>query len=155
MIWAYFAMIAVFYGYVAGILVKYGMLPSISDSFYALPRNKSFIFTLVLWTFSILSMIIGDSVLMFIAGSGIAFVGTAAQFKQKLTNTVHVVGAVVGIGFSQASIIVDMRLWYVSVSFLIIGTAVLLLKRKIRHFIWWIEILAFTSVAVSFGIKLL
>lgn len=148
----FFTMLAVFISYVSFIWIKYGIQESISASYYVLPRKLNLLFTLFCWGFAIPAMIIGNTALMFLAGAGIAFVGAAAQTKFKMTRTVHLIGAISGILLSQVATIVDYKMWYLSVIYLIIGLPILFLDKK--HNVWWLEIMAFISICVVLGIKI-
>jgi len=150
-------MLTVFITYVGFIWSKYGVLPSISDSYYELPKQINFLFTLFCWGFAFPAVIIGldltDNFLMFLAGGGIMFVGAAAAFKQELTDTVHKIGAFGGVIFSQLSIAFDFKMYYVNVIFVVLGLLILLTKIKNR--IWWLELVAFSSICYVLGKQLL
>ena len=98
------------------------------------------------------AIILGNTMLMFFAGAGIVFVGAAAQTKLKSTRIVHLIGAIGGILLSQIATIVDYKMWYVSVIYLIIGLPILFLDKK--HNVWWLEILAFITICIVLGIKM-
>lgn len=154
----YLMMLLVFAGYVSWIWAKYGVLPSISHSYYMLPKNLQFLFTLWCWGYAIPAMIVASTPLMFFAGAGIAFVGAAAAYREKMTETVHIVGAVSGILFSQLSTIIDFGMWYVTAIYAAIAIP-LALTRLIKfkgmeicpNRTWWIEILAFIAMAFVLG----
>lgn len=145
----------VFFGYVAFIWKRYGILPSISESWYRLPDKDKILFTLFCWGFAFPAIILGDNVLMFLAGTGISFVGAAAQFKQTMTRTVHIIGAFTGVLFSQLAIYFDYNLFYINLIFISLALSIFLLRKtKIKNYIWWIEITAFTSIIVALAIVL-
>lgn len=152
----FFIMLMVYSIYNIVILRKYGILPSVSASYYALPKKWNFLFTLFTWGFSVPAIIIGvdltHNILMFLAGAGIAFVGAAAAYKQELTDKVHVASAWIGILASQLSIIIDFHMWYVSA--ISIGLAILLNLIKIKNLTYWIEQIAFISITYVLGINL-
>lgn len=140
----YTTLVTVFCTYLIIITIVFGVQKSISGSYYRLPKSVKPIFTFYLWFISIGAIILGDTVLMFLAGSGIAFVGAAAAFKKKITHTVHMIGAASGILLSQLSIILDFQMW--EVSFVFILSSIGLLLFDVRNKIWWLEILAFISI---------
>ena len=152
-----FMMLTVFVSYISFIWIKYGIQRSISDSYYRLPRNLQPLFTFFCWGFAIPAIIIGttltDSVLMFLAGSGIAFVGAAAAFKQKMTKTVHMIGAYGGVALSQLSIWINFKMWYITIGFLVLAIILQLFSKKIEQ-IWWQETLAFLSICLVFFIAI-
>ena len=154
-------MLFVFISYTSWIWAKYGVLNSISQSYYELPLNLQPLFTLFCWGYSFPAIILGSSELMFLAGSGIAFAGTAAAFREKMTTDVHVTGAVIGVLFSQLAILFQYEIWQANVAFLAIAIPLLLtrfIKRKNgTHFCpnrtWWVEIAAFLDISIVMGIK--
>ena len=150
----YILMLVVFISYVSFVWTKYGVQASISDSYYRLPDKLKFLFTLFCWGFSIPAMIIGSTVLMFLAGSAIAFVGAAAEFKDLFTRPVHVIGAMGGVFLSQLATIFDYHLWPISLIFFCLSGLILLFKKHIPNQTWWIEILAFISICVVLGIEI-
>lgn len=151
----YAIMLTVFVSYVSYIWAKYGVLKSISQSYYELPEKLRPLMTFFCWGFSIPAIILGSSGLMFLAGSGIAFVGAAAAFQEKMTKEVHMIGAGVGVGASQLAIILQYGMWPISVAFFGLSILLLLFRNKINNkHIWWIEILAFLSICIVLGITL-
>lgn len=141
--------ISVFTAYLVFILVKFPNLKSISDSYYHL-KNKIW-FTLALWGFAIPAMIAGDTLLMFFAGSGIAFVGAAAEFKQVMTKTVHYVAAVCGIVFGMLSLGFDFGLWWVVV---LAAIGSLGIRLTFKNWIFWVEVFCFYVILISLLFKL-
>lgn len=156
----FITMLTIFVGYLSFIIGKYGILPSISESYYRLPKSINFLFTLFCWGFALPAVIIGvdltDNFLMFLAGSGIMFVGAAAAFKETLTKNVHMIGAAVGIICAQLSTAFDFHMYYVNVIFVVLSLAILLGKYlgKIKNYVWWIEILAFILLCYVLGTQL-
>jgi len=142
-IYLLYAVLVIFFGYLAVIVKKYGWLDSISDSFYHLPKKYNWIFSVFLWTISILMMMIGGTNLMFLAGMSIMFVGTWPWFndEQKLQ---HYLAAVTGIGLGMISMWYDFGLWYIPVSFVVIVGILKLLK--INNFTYWLEVVAFSEI---------
>lgn len=142
-------LISIFVVYITSITFIYGILTSISKSYYKLPKKYNFLFTLFCWGFAIPVIIIGsdltNNLFMFLAGASICFVGAAAQYKEKLTDKVHQYSARIGVISSQLSIIFDFKLYYVTILFTLIS--LLLLLSKIKNITFWIEILAFISIS--------
>lgn len=152
----YFLSIIIFVSYIFFIIKKYGILPSISESYYSLPEKLKFLFILFCVFFSVSIISVAHNPLIFFAGSGICFVGTAAQFKKRLPKKVHYFGAISGILFSQLSIFLDFDLLYVNLLFISISSLIFFLRKKyFKNYIWWIEILAFLSILYTIGLSLL
>lgn len=149
----YGMMLTVFVSYVSFIWIKYGIQKSISNSYYVLPTDLRFLMTFFCWLFAIPAMIIGSTPLMFLAGAGICFVGAAAAFKEEMTHNVHMIGACGGVALSQISTIVDFHMWYMTAIFVVLSLLMILFRKQLKYKqIWWIEILAFTSICVTLGI---
>lgn len=153
----YIIMLLIFTGYVSAIWAKYGIQESISHSYYVLPRNLKFLFTLWCWAYALPAIIIASTPLMFFAGAGICFVGAAAAYKEKMTEAVHIVGAVTGIIFSQLSIILDFHMWYITVAYAAIALPLALTRFSKNNICpnrtWWVEILAFITIAIVLGLS--
>lgn len=152
-VFLYFLMLIVFTTYVGWIWSKYGVLKSISQSYYELPVKLQSLFTFFCWGFAIPAIILGSSGLMFLAGSGIAFVGAAAAFQERMTHEVHMIGAVVGILASQLAIIFQYQMWPIAAAVAGISLALVALKNPKK--IWWIEIAAFLSICLTLALKIL
>lgn len=121
------------------------MQPSISDSWYALGHAGP-VFTLFLWLIGI-SMCTMGNVWYFLAGACLCFTGAAAEFKQRLTSTVHVVGAIGGIFFSLLGLSLQ-GVRYPTVVFLL--TTVIIYKLQVRNKTWYVELAAFACIESGF-----
>ena len=143
-----------FFSYVILILTRYGVLKSISNSYFFLPLEYKFLFTLFCWGFAIPVIIIGtpQTPLMFFAGTGIAFVGAAAQIKQKLTYRVHMTGALSAILLSQIAMIFVYDAWYMTAICAILATVFYFTNKKTWMF--WMEVVCFVAISVILGINL-
>ena len=139
----------VFVVYVGYIINQYGILPSISDSWYVLPRQHNFLFTLFTWGIGIPMLFYGNAPLFF-AGAGLTFVGAATQFKMKrsYTKQVHFTGAAVGIIIPLLYLAISFGNW-IPLAIQAVGTVVIT-QSKINNKLWWVEILAF--ICIMFGL---
>ena len=147
----------VFFFYLGFTWKKFGILPSISASYYALGKDK-----MMFWLFCVL---LGGGMLaiaglnhanqytgfFFASGAGLCFTGTAGAFKENMTEIVHYIGAAVGIGAAFVALGLVGGLWLPGLVFLLTSGVFLILKLK--NIIYWIEVLAF--VLVIFGLLLL
>jgi hypothetical protein len=140
----------IFASFIAGIWAVYGVQPSISDSWYTLGKKHP-LFTLWLWAVAFTIGIIGginENVFYFLSCACLCFVGAAAEFKEKLTGIVHVVGAVGGIGLAFAGQVYE-GMWIPLVVF--IAGAILIYKiKRITNKTWWVENLAFVCIESGF-----
>ena len=140
-----------FVGYISFIINRYGVLPSISESYYKMKNDNLFgggLFTLFIWSLSFPLIIVGNTSLMFFAGAFLAFVGAATAFKDlKMTRRVHNIGAIGGIGFGFLSMIIDFKLNEITY-FMLLASLILYLL-KIKNLIWWVEVLAFVLIILG------
>jgi hypothetical protein len=138
----------VFISYVGLIIKRYGILPSISDSWYSLPQSENFLFTLFTWGLAIPMLFYGN-VWFFLAGVGLSFVGAATQFKMTLglTSEIHYAGAVLGIFSSLIGIASMYQDLFPLVNFVFF--ALVLQLSPIKNKLWWQEILAFAVILLG------
>lgn len=106
-----FASIAIFLLYIGSMVFMFGIPWSISNTYYLLEGKRKGLG----WLFTAFCYGVGGFLLpgwlnvtpegyqftCFLSAAGLAFVGTAAQFKESLTNTVHYTAAVIWCLFSQ------------------------------------------------------
>jgi len=131
-----------FITYVLYVTIKYGVLPSISESYYY--TNNKLIFALFAWFTAIPLMIVASTPLMFFSGAALGFVGASPAFHKNdrsLEDEVHMVSGILIILFGLLSMIIDFNIVYptIVVIFLIISFILFNIKNKI----YWIEILFF------------
>lgn len=148
-----------FISYIWHIVKNYGILPSISESYYRLPVGKKLLFTLfcfgIGFSAAILGIVLANSVLMFLAGVGIAFVGAAAAFKQGIARWVHQWGAIIGISLGTLSIFFDFHMYIIGILFILLSSGVVILHKQIHNTnIFWVEILAFLSIILTFALSI-
>lgn len=134
--------------YIGMIVKRYGILPSISDSWYKLPKDQKCLFTAFLWVFSFPLMIIYQTPILFAAGAFICLVGVNPKFKEKMDEFTHSFTAYTGIGLGMLSLIVDFKMY---VSVLLFGTLATLIwtMDNIENKTWWQEIAAITTILIS------
>jgi len=150
--------ILIFILYVGYIIKNWGILKSISDSYYYLPQNKQFYFTLFCWGVGLPLLILPHS-LFFLAGAGFGFTSVASDYKvynlQKITRNVtwwvHHIGASVGILFSFIGIWALYGNPFSLLAFMVLFMIVI--KLKIKNKLWWIEMLAFINILIGLLIK--
>ena len=99
---------AIFLSYLTITTVKYGWLPSISESFYRLPTRLNWIFSIFLWAISVLLIwATWDTTLIVLAGSCIMGVGVFPYFLEE--KWMHYVFALLGISLGMISLWVDFN----------------------------------------------
>lgn len=142
----------IFVSYMSFIISKFGILPSISESYYKLEGGYKSLFSLFIFNMVIPVIIVGNNPLMFLAGLFIAFVGAAPAFKEEFQKQVHDIGAYGGIITAFISLWINFHLGYLS---LILGLFFIYAIPKnmsehwfngIKNHIWWVEILSFILI---------
>lgn len=136
---------AIFTLYVAFIWLKFGVLKSISDSWYHLTFYTKPLFTLALFGFAIPVIISAESIIMKYAGLFICYTAIAPMFKIKPAEWVHYIGAVGGVMLGLFSLWQFYGLWYVVILFAI---AYFFIKKLTDNSTWWVEILAFYTIII-------
>jgi len=135
-------------------MFNYGVLKSISDSWYVLPPNKQILFPLFVWGISIPLVFYQNEYLVY-SFIGLLFTGAAPMYRLKYsyTNIVHIFGAIFGTLFSFIGVYDISGNYSIFVLFLIL--IVLLKIFKIKNFIWWLEYIAFICVMISIYLSLI
>ena len=144
-------MLTVFTAYIGFILIKYGIQQSVSNSWYKLPENLRWLFTIALWGFAIPAIVLGveHSGLAFLAGSGICFVGAAPAFKDKgMEAIVHISGALAGV-IGGILFMVFTGLWWVALITLALMAVATFCQPFIKNKTWWNELIAFYMYALT------
>ena len=142
----------VFISYIVLITYRFGVLPSISESWYKLQLlRSSYQFTLFCWSLSILMLFQTNETTawFFASGTGLAIVGSATMFKWKgiLTEKIHYLGSFIAIASALIGLGVEYNNWIPTAVFIAIG--VTLNAFKIKNRIWWTEITAFMCIILG------
>lgn len=141
--------------YIIGIWHKFGVQKSISESYYRLSWScKPLFFFALLGTAFFISFTnainnpsIFQNVILFLAAAGIGYTGAAAAFKDdKITQTVHYAGAMVGYFLGYAFIIIKLGFdsFYVVMPSAIIGFIIVKLDK--RTWLWWLEVVGLVAI---------
>lgn len=138
----------------------YGILDSISASYYSLGKKNSKFFVFFTWLLVVPLAVIGgvqpmefSGAMFMVSAIGFAFVGAAGAFKlEEMTKIVHYIGAGIGIAAALAGLVAaNTGLWYLPIAFAL--ASFVLFMTKAKNIIYWIEIIAF--VFILFGLLLL
>lgn len=133
----------IFWCYVIPVWHKYGVQKSISQTFYKIKHPK--IFSIWCWNISVLYLASTLTLFGFLASIGIMLVAFNPFLKIKIHWIFHMIGAIVGITFSQLNIWINCGYWQLTLlaGLLFIWVAIITPKR-----FWWIEIIAFNNVTL-------
>jgi len=135
----------IFTSYVTYVTIKYGWLKSVSASYFYL--KGKWLFTIILFAFSILLAIAGNTMLTVLAAAAICFSGAASNTKElEMTEKVHNICSTAGIVLGAAAL-VDFKLWYIALILTIF--AILTMKYKMKNHTFWIEIVAYYLVWIG------
>lgn len=140
----------VFALYFLAIYWKYGIQPSISDTYYTIwnrspnPNNRWW-FTLALWGFAFPLAIVGVEIhsMFWFAAVFIMFVGAAPAFKSRTTQrTIHIIGAIGGIALALLGFLAVNMFFIVGLT---LGFILYAYINRIPNRTWWVETAAFLT----------
>ena len=144
----------IFIAYLNFIIYKFGVIPSISESWYELQKLGGVwysLFTLFCYALGITLFFQtnGSTGLFFLAGAGLVFVGVATQFKldHNLEPYIHFTGAAICILSSLLALGFERHMWLPGMYFIILSGFISLMRFK--NATWWIEITAFACIIVG------
>ena len=140
----------IFFTYLTLITIRYGILPSISDSYYNMKHPAWF--TLAMFGTGLPIAFYAESGLLFFAGAFIAAVGSAPAFRKELQGKVHVVCAIGGIILGLMACIFNYNNWIAPLIFIVFFIIATL--TKLRNRTWWIEIAAYICILTVLFIAL-
>jgi hypothetical protein len=131
-------------GYVSTVWVKFGIQPSVSDSFRCWNVKWFNPFTLFSWILAFTILPITPNPFFLFAGAGAGIVGTAFNLDSVSVEKVHnkaaitlIVAAILGIAFTFGA------WWTAGIAIVVAG---LLAALKVKNKIWWVEHIAFAAV---------
>jgi len=139
----------VFALYTLYIVKKYGVLSSISESFYALPESKGYLFTLFIWGVSLPIMLLANiSALFFLAGCLLMFVGAANSYRDEggYASKIHGAGATGGIVMALLALVWVKIYWPIILATI---ASVWIKRSKIKNITWWVEIACFACIELG------
>ncbi len=153
--------------YLIYVYIKYGMTESISKTFAKLKPWEQPFFTIMLTAVAFPIMYIGIETahtelakgLFFLAGSLIVLVGASPKFwESRMENTAHLIGSYGGIGIGVIACFVAgfpvLSLIPVFIFVLFTGAQFLIEKSQLPNHIYWVEVMAFFSVALVLRLQL-
>ena len=150
-----FIQITIFVSYITFLVIKFGVLPSISESWYQLRDLGGVWYSLFSWFcfglgFTMFFQTNGDvPYLFFLSGAGLSMIGVLTMFKLKndIQPYIHFVGCFISVVCGFFGIGIERHTWIPLIGFLIISTLLNFILKKNK--MWWWEILAFTSIILG------
>jgi hypothetical protein len=140
---------AFFTSYIIFLVKTFGVIPSISESWYRLKPETNLLFTLFCFSLG-LPMFFqsnGSSDLFFLSGSGLILVGVAVRFKKSYECKMHYAGGAAAIAGALLGLWFEENIWWPA--FMFISVLFYVYFSKIEEKIWWIEIAAFVIISAG------
>lgn len=147
----------VFFGYLAACWILFGSATSISATFYDWPEKyRKIIFLAFCWGYAIPAIMMAQTGLLFFAGGFLSVVGIASDFRSdSQTSKDHTAAATIAVVLSQLSIIFDYKEYLLSAISIALMAGLFLIKKKMKTFMYWAEIIAFLAIDYVIAIKIL
>lgn len=147
--------ILIFVSYITFIVIKFGILPSISESWYRLRDLGgawSSLFTWFCWGIGFTMFFQTNNTapyLFFLSGAGFCIVGVATMFKlnDDIQPYIHFTGALIGIIGALIGIGVERDAWWPFFFLLITNIVIIFTIEKNKT--WWSEMLVFLSIGIG------
>jgi hypothetical protein len=148
------AQVAVFVAYLFITISYFGVLNSISQSYYEFgKKGYSTAFVIFLWSISLglLLQLIYDyntkaKILFVFTAFFLAVVPIAANYMDRRTGIIHGVSTITAIALGFGIIIVqDWPNWYAFLPIVCYGAS-MILTRRWNNFTWWTEVFAFACI---------
>jgi hypothetical protein len=139
-----------FLTYIWIVVSLYGILPSISQSWYSEgPTKKKFMFIAFIVSISIPTMLLFSKSLWFLASGGsLLIVAFAPSFRsdKKIVGILHSAGTIGGIAFACYALLTH-GIYFPTICCLV--GSILLDRFKVENSTWWVEIADFTFIVMG------
>jgi hypothetical protein len=126
--------------YLTYIVCRYGVLPSISNSFYATGQRPIFFIAMV--GFSTPLLYGNESIYLSLSVMCIWLLATASAYHERLGRLIHYPAAFMAVVWGMLVVGIDCGRWDLVVVFVVTST---LMTFFLKNKIWWIEIAAFIT----------
>ena len=137
------------------VINNYGIQSSLSASYYKLPANRQWLFTLWCMGYAMPFMFIPNIIFLKIAAMFIMIVGAAAAFRgDKLIEKVHMTSAALAVVFAHISMICEFSNWIVSLISIILAAYFYFFKNNTTG-VWWAEVVTYVSIVTTLILSLL
>lgn len=137
----------IFMLFITFLIIKFnGPISSISNSWYLLTGKSKILFILFCFSLGILMLFqSAPSILFFLSGSALSFVGITCTFKDNwITPHIHSGCAAICIILALLGIGIELHNWIPLLVCVVSGIAIKL--SKVKNGTFWIEILAFLTI---------
>lgn len=148
----------IFIGYTGWVVYRWGILKSISESYYYLKQKALFTLFCFALGFPMFTYsrsfypekaLQGDFTWLFILAMVLCFTGAAANAQHTMTKTIHFAGALISILAALTGLWLQYGFWYLPAAWLIISFCLYFCKKPILfgyYWIWWVEVFAFVFI---------
>lgn len=148
---------SVFVAYTSWVFIKFGLLPSISHSYYE--HDEKFLFRTFMFGIGIPFILMAISWWLVLAGVLFCVCGLSPEFKgkelkdnkyepDKFESFMHSLGAEGGIIASLVHVCIFYKDWHILVLMLI--PTIYMMRNKINNHTLWIELIAFALLGFEF-----
>lgn len=141
--------ITVFLLYVAYVTKRFGVLDSLSESWYLLERGNP-LFTLFCLGIGLPMFFqsTGHSTFFFLAGIGLVSIGIVALYEKAFKRCLHYSGTTAAVIGTILGIMCDSGVWW-PLPALIVSALAISFWKGIENKIWWTEMATFTILSAS------
>jgi hypothetical protein len=126
--------------YLTYIVCRYGVLPSISNSFYATGQRPIFFIAMV--GFSTPLLYGNESLFLALSVMCIWLLATASAYHERLGKLVHYPAAFMSVVWAMVHVWVELGRWDLVAAFVIASIIIILIRKNV---IWWVEVAAFVA----------
>lgn len=135
------------------IVATQGVLPSYSNSHYALKGRKKALF--VLWAVVLgacMMYLTYGSLTGFLAGLGMWIVATVPAYKIEMGKQIHYIGAFMSFGASYLWMYFYDH-WILATVSLALIVVIILPEERSENWMWWLEFIAFITMFLAIACK--
>jgi hypothetical protein len=130
------------------VVSSYGIQSSLSASYYRLPLNRQWLFTLWCIGYAVPFMYVDNSIFIKLAAIFIMVVGSAAAFRgDELIEKVHMASAALAVIAAHVAMIFEFNNWIISSISLALSAYFYFFKNNTNG-VWWAEVVTYISIII-------